>query len=1257
MSGKSHKETNENLFDEPKTHSDQSASTRSFIPEYENTESLLSSLSRGLSPKIGEEFFRSLVHHVATTLNVRIAYIGELSPDNKKVRTIAFWKDHAISENIEYDLAGTPCEHVAGKSTCIIASNLRQKFPKSHLITEMGVESFLGVPLDNSAGDSSGLLVIMDDKPMPKTMVSKIRSLIEIYASRATAELKRMNTEKALRESENKYRSLIENSPGVFWTSDEDGHTSFISKNIEDIYGYTPEEIYRGGERLWFGRIHPDDIDNVKHSFAALIENNQSFDIQYRVQKKDGNWIWLQDKALKAYDHMGKIRVDGIFSDITNRKQSEEVLHNSEEKYRRLVESLERDYFMYSHDVNGVFTYLSPSITNILGYSQEDFLNHYDTYLTDNPLNQAVMQHTEASIRGEKQPPYEVEIFHKDGSIHLLEVTEHPVFDEQGNVLAVEGIAHDVTENKKMEEELLKSEEKFSKVFHSSPDPATLTSLKTGQIVEVNKGFERMFGFTREEMLGETTLKLGLWHNPADRDRMTALIEENGVIREMELEICTKSGKIVTSLFSAEQVEIQGKRYLLSVAHDITERKQAEEALRASEEKLKSITTAANDVILMADNLGKIVYWNPAAEKVFGYDENEVYGHEMWKTIFPDRYAEELSKRILEFGKTGYHPGIGNTFEIAFKRKNNDEFPAELSLSALKLDNRWHSVAIIRDISERKLAEEEIKKERDRANQYFNIAGTILIALDRDETITAINQKGCEVLGCSEQEILGKNWFDNFLLESERDEVKNVFKLLMQGEIEPVEFFENKIVIKNSKERIIAWHNSVIKNASGEITGILSSGQDITEKKLTKKALEESEERYRAFFQENVSPVLWLEMRKPIPVDLPISEQVDMIFQEAYIKDCSDMAAQIYGFKKREDLIGKLMTTVWSPESTDRDNVMHQYFQEFVRAGYKLYGAEVSGMTQAGGNKWFLKNAKGIIENDCLIRIWGSQIDITEQKQAEEKLGAIADYTYDWESWFSPDGRLLWLNPAVEKLTGYSSEECREMSDYPLSIVHKEDRAEFEKRLKKALGERSSINDYAFRVSCKDGLLRWMAISWQPIYDEQGEHTGLRTSVRDTTERKKNEKAIQLTNEILRTERETLAEKNNALGEMLHQIDIEKKNMALQIQSNVDRIVLPLLNKFEGRVDADGKEYIKLLSRSLNEITSPYIHRLESNYKSLTPREIEICNLIKVGMSSKEIALSLNTATDTVSNQRKTIRKKLKLTDRKANLAACLKSL
>ncbi len=158
---------------------------------------------------------------------------------------------------------------------------------------------------------------------------------------------------------------------------------------------------------------------------------------------------------------------------------------------------------------------------------------------------------------------------------------------------------------------------------------------------------------------------------------------------------------------------------------------------------------------------------------------------------------------------------------------------------------------VIFDTTERKKAEEVARLERERSQRYLEIASVMIIALKENQTVELINRKGCEVLGYKEDEIIGKNWFDHFLPKTEIQRVKVVFQQLMKGEMEPVEYFENPVLTKDGEERLIAWHNTFLKDDTGKIAGILSSGEDITERRKTEKALTESEERYRTL-QENI---------------------------------------------------------------------------------------------------------------------------------------------------------------------------------------------------------------------------------------------------------------------------------------------------------------------------------------------------------------------------------------------------------------------
>jgi PAS domain S-box-containing protein len=278
------------------------------------------------------------------------------------------------------------------------------------------------------------------------------REALESIASQVGSAIARLRAEKALRESERKYRQLIMNIPVVTWTSDSEGNTVFISPNVTGVYGFTPAEIYESGDELFMGRIHPEDRKRIEGAYRALFEEDADFDVEYRIRHKDGTWIWIRDRAYSRREEGGHSFAVGVFHDITERKKAKEALQESEERYRSLVEQLKELIFTVSKD--GVFTFVNGAIETLTGWSTDDVVGKPFSDIVhpeDLPL---VRERFKRVLGGENMPDNELRLKMKSGTMKNFEYTSSRLF-RKGEVIGVWGVARDVSDRKRVEEDRL----------------------------------------------------------------------------------------------------------------------------------------------------------------------------------------------------------------------------------------------------------------------------------------------------------------------------------------------------------------------------------------------------------------------------------------------------------------------------------------------------------------------------------------------------------------------------------------------------------------------------------------------------------------------------------------------------------------------------------------------------------------------------------------------------------------------------------
>jgi len=291
-----------------------------------------------------------------------------------------------------------------------------------------------------------------------------------------------------------------------------------------------------------------------------------------------------------------------------------------------------------------------------------------------------------------------------------------------------------------------------------------------------------------------------------------------------------------------QEVETLRRRVaVLEQAEDVTERKKADEEWRAFEERFSSLAERSFDIIFMIDAQGYLTYISAASEKIFHYKPEEMVGTH-FKNYLIESEMPRVSQRFAE-NMQGRNLGI---LPMEAMRKDGSHVFVELNPSPIIKDGETIGIqGIIRDITERKQAEELLKAEKERAEGFLNIVGVMLSIISAGGNVALINKKGCEILGYEEGELIGKNWFDTLVPQRIRDEVREVFHKLVAGDIEPVEYYENLLLTKDGEERLILFHNTVLRGLNGQMVGALTSGEDITERKKAEEALRESESKYR----------------------------------------------------------------------------------------------------------------------------------------------------------------------------------------------------------------------------------------------------------------------------------------------------------------------------------------------------------------------------------------------------------------------------
>jgi PAS domain S-box-containing protein len=562
-------------------------------------------------------------------------------------------------------------------------------------------------------------------------------------------------------------------------------------------------------------------------------------------------------------------------------------------------------------------------------------------------------------------------------------------------------------ENKRLKGEL----KRHKALFNQSPNAIFFLS-DTGQILDLNTQVAKFVGQKKEELLGENFFKKNILSFKKWRDillKLDHLVKTGEPLHSLQSSIKTKTGRTIDFEISARLVKMDSRtrgiivilerqengksRRAFGTCFDISER------IRRIEIHDTLLSTLLQGLLILQNS--KIVFCNQTLVNLIGYtlDELKKLDFEKIMNIVHPEDRQAALQRIQELQKDNI---VQNQAELRIIRKDGQIRWITILVRKIQFENQPAIFSTIIDITEQKLAEIALLREKEKAQSYLDIAVIILVALDKNQKVTLINRKGCEIFGYKQNEIIGKNWFDKFLPE-DREETRAGFEKYIGGDYGSMSSHENLILTKSGHKRLIAWSNTLLRDDDGNVIGTLSSGQDITESRKANAALRASEARFRALFHHS-----------PIGI-----AQLDM---KGHVLEGNSALRNMLGYSA-EEFVQTAFFDYTHPEDAP---VNRQLFEELINGNRDTYHIEKRYIHKNGSQVWadvnvaMVRNESG--EPDFII---GIAQDITKRmkaeaalRESEELFSTFMDFLPVSAFIKDHNSRLLYVNRYVKETFG-----------------------------------------------------------------------------------------------------------------------------------------------------------------------------------------------------------------------------------------------
>ena len=528
-------------------------------------------------------------------------------------------------------------------------------------------------------------------------------------------------------------------SVDLFGIASTEGIFERVNKKFTQVLGYSPEELTSSP---FLDFVHPDDKDQTVAQMVKMAEGEPTIQFLNRYRHKRGHYLWFEWNARAILEEQA---IYAVARDVTDRVELTEAHRRAEESRLHLSEVVNSaDLAIISTNLQGIILSWNPCAEVLFGFSPEEVIGRSLDLL--NPAGQE-SESSELLTRmtNGEQPSYrEVYRRRKNGRLIPVSVTISPVRDPEGKVIGISNIARDITDRKRQEAMLISAQQssrQLAAIVESSNDAIISKDLE-GRIRSWNQGAQNLYGYSAEEMIGQ------FMHRMVPPDHLpeeTMILEQIGngqrIVHFDTVRVHKNGHSIDVSMSVSPIHDIQGRIIgASSTARDITAQKQIERELLLSQSRRAAILDSSLDSIITIDHEGRILDFNQAAERTFGYLQNDVLGKPISEVIIPHHLREAHKRGIKHFLATGEGPVLGKRIETVAIRADGTEFPIELAVTLIKSQGTPTFTASLRDIT-------ESRRAADQTAVRFEISKILSESHSLEAAVPHILQTICKKLG------------------------------------------------------------------------------------------------------------------------------------------------------------------------------------------------------------------------------------------------------------------------------------------------------------------------------------------------------------------------------------------------------------------------------------------------------------------------------------------------------------------------------